>query len=370
MPFLDLEAMHLPSFRSFNVGLMSPAGQWPLLIGLSLALGAILLTSGVPAALLLGPMIAAIALGVSGATIRVPRGLAFGAQAVVSMLIAQSITPRTVAAFLSDWPLFLGIVIATIVASSALGWAMSRRRLLPGTTAVWGTSPGAASAMVLMAEAFGADARLVALMQYMRVVMVATAASLIASIWVDTSGVPRPVVIWFPPLDWLPLIETMAVAGIGTVVGYYSRIPSGAMLVPMVAGAVLNSGGWITITLPEWVLSASYALIGWRIGLGFTSAVLHHAARVLPHIVASILLLIAFCGCMAFVLVRLLGVDPLTAYLATSPGGMDSVAIIAAATPVDIGFVMALQTVRFFVIVLVGPSVAHFVARRMQGMVR
>ena len=41
--------------------------------------------------------------------------------------------------------------------------------MLPGTTAVWGSSPGAATAMVLMAEAFGADARLVAFMQYLRV---------------------------------------------------------------------------------------------------------------------------------------------------------------------------------------------------------
>lgn len=35
--------------------------------------------------------------------------------------------------------------------------------------------------------------------------------------------------------------------------------------------------------------------------------------------------------------------DPLTAYLATSPGGMDSVAIIAAAAQ-HVAFVMALQS--------------------------
>ena len=48
---------------------------------------------------------------------------------------------------------------------------------------------------------------------------------------------------------------------------------------------------------------------------------------------------------------RTLGIDPLTAYLATSPGGMDSVAIIAAASDrVDISFVMALQTARFLIV--------------------
>ena len=62
---------------------------------------------------------------------------------------------------------------------------------------------------------------------------------------------------------------------------------------------------------------------------------------------------------------RMLGVDPLTAYLATSPGGMDSVAIIAAASDsVDISFVMALQTARFLIVLLAGPPLARLLARR------
>jgi uncharacterized membrane protein AbrB (regulator of aidB expression) len=55
----------------------------------------------------------------------------------------------------------------------------------------------------------------------------------------------------------------------------------------------------------------------------------------------------------------------LTAYLATSPGGMDSVAIIAAAAQ-HVAFVMALQSARFLVVLLVGPSVARLVARSLR----
>ena len=53
---------------------------------------------------------------------------------------------------------------------------------------------------------------------------------------------------------------------------------------------------------------------------------------------ASILALMAFCAGIGWILTRLLGVDMLTAYLATSPGGADSIAIIAASTGVDLGF--------------------------------
>ena len=58
------------------------------------------------------------------------------------------------------------------------------------------------------------------------------------------------------------------------------------------------------------------------------------------------------------------GIDPLTAYLATSPGGMDSIAIIAASSNVDVPFVMALQTARLLMIMAIGPSLARFVASK------
>lgn len=340
--------------------------QWLALLAASALLAAILFAVGLPAALLLGPMLAAVAAGVAGARIRVPDIVALGAQAVVAMLIASALTGAIVVDFLARWPLFVSVVATTIFASSLLGYLMSRRKIVPGTTAVWGSSPGGASAMVLMAESFGADARLVALMQYLRVVMVAGTASIIASFFVDLSNAPRPEIVWFPPLDPHAFGATVAVAVLGTIAGRFLPVPSGTMLVPMVAGAVLHATGLIEIQLPEWLLSLAYALIGWRIGLGFTRSIVLHAARILPHLALSIGVLITFCGGLALLLVHLVGVDPLTAYLATSPGGMDSVAIIAAATPVDISFVMALQVVRFFMIMLLGPSIAGFVARRLK----
>jgi hypothetical protein len=53
----------------------------------------------------------------------------------------------------------------------------------------------------------------------------------------------------------------------------------------------------------------------------------------------------------------------LTAYLATSPGGADAVAIIAASSRVDLPFVMAMQIVRLLVALLVGPTLARTIAR-------
>ncbi|HSR82484.1 MAG TPA: AbrB family transcriptional regulator, partial [Hyphomicrobiaceae bacterium] len=48
----------------------SPLAQWTLLVTLSVPLAALLETLGLPAALLIGPMIAGILVGSNGGTIR------------------------------------------------------------------------------------------------------------------------------------------------------------------------------------------------------------------------------------------------------------------------------------------------------------
>lgn len=53
-------------------------------------------------------------------------------------------------------------------------------------------SPGAANAMVILGEAEGADARLVAFMQYSRVLLVALAAALVAHSWAHVGNAHAP----------------------------------------------------------------------------------------------------------------------------------------------------------------------------------
>jgi membrane AbrB-like protein len=344
-------------------GPRAPVLRWGALLVLSAVLVAVLEAARLPAALLLGPMFAGIALAAAEASVRVP-GLPFlVAQGVLGCMVARSITPSILGEMAKDWPLLLVTILAVIGMSSLLGWLLARWRVLPGTTAVWGSSPGAASAMVLMAEAFGADVRLVAFMQYLRVVFVSATATAVAKIWAPAGGAASAVV-WFPPVAWAPFAATLALAGFGAAIAPRFRIPAGALLVPLILGAALHGAGAMTIELPPWLLAGSYALIGWSIGLRFTRPILRHALRLLPRVVAAILALIALCGGLALVLARAAGIDPLTAYLATSPGGVDSVAIIAASSHVDLPFVMALQTARLLVVLFIGPGLARVIARR------
>jgi membrane AbrB-like protein len=127
--------------------------------------------------------------------------------------------------------------------------------------------------------------------------------------------------------------------------------------------APLSASHLLTITLPPWLLAICYALVGWSIGLRFSRETILYAWKQLPVILVSIFTLIALCGGLAFGLHEAAGTDALTAYLATSPGGADAVAIIAVSSRVDLPFVMAMQIGRLLVALLVGPTLARTIAR-------
>jgi uncharacterized protein len=78
---------------------------------------------------------------------------------------------------------------------------------------------------------------------------------------------------------------------------------------------------------------------------------------------AGIISLILLCGLSAAMLVWLVDTDPLTAFLATAPGGLDAIAIIAVDSNADMSFVLALQTVRLFVVIVTGPMLAKLICR-------
>jgi uncharacterized protein len=346
---------------------LSPWAQWVVLVATSAPLAALLEVVGLPAAWLLGPMIAGILVSSNGGTIRAPRLPVFAAQAIVGCLVARAITGEIVLRFLKDWPLFLSVIVSIVAASAALGCLLTRWKVLPGTTAVWGTAPGGASVMMLMAGAFGADARLVALMQYLRVVLVAAVASAVARQWLAAPvAAAVPSTPSFPAMHWWDFLFTLMIAGIGGAVGFGLKIPAGGLLVPMLMSAALEGLSLVTITLPQWLLAFSYAFLGWSVGLGFTRDILIHASRVLPQILLSICAVIGICAAFAFLLVKAAGIDPMTAYLATCPGGVDSIAIIGASSHADLSFVMTLQTLRLLIVLIAGPAMARFIAQRLQ----
>ncbi|RNF47903.1 AbrB family transcriptional regulator [Marinomonas hwangdonensis] len=336
---------------------------WRLIVLLvvSFLLVVLLEYAHVPAALLLGPMITAIVLATNGAGMTLPRPIFLMAQSILGMMIANSLPLTVFSKIAQEWPLFLMGTLSTIIASSFLGWLLSRTGLLPGTTAIWGSSPGAASAMTIMSEAYGADMRLVAFMQYLRVACCAIAAALVARLFHNEGFTAAPI-DWLHVSSWSEFAITLGVLSLACVVAVALRLSSGPLLLALLVGLIIKFSGVLPIVLPNVFLALSFAVLGWAIGFRFTRQALEHAWHVFPHVFGAIIALIAINACVALLLIYFADIDPLTAFLATSPGGADSVAIIAAATNTDVAFVMAMQVARFLLVLIAGPMLARWLS--------
>lgn len=342
--------------------------RWFFLLLVSVLFAAVLELLGLPAALLLGPMIVGIIFSLKGSSLRIGKPGFYAAQTMIGCLVARSLEADVMVDFFSRWWLFLSVTLLVLGMAAAQGWLLARKQVLPGTTAIWGTPPGAASVMVILSESGGGDPRLVAFMQYLRVLLVAGTASVVAALTIAHSDVTViSAAYWFPPFKLISLLETLLVAAFGGWLGIKLKIPGGALLTPLVIAAALTLSGLVELVQPPWLLAISYMVLGWRIGLGFTLAVVRYARRAFWRILFAILLLMALCGLLALGLVWLFDIDPLTAYLATSPGGLDSVAIIAASTQVDVGLIMTFQTLRFMLVLLISPMLARALAKRLQA---
>ena len=346
-----------------NVASWPAPGKWLALLALSVGITALWSYGELPAALLIGPMIAGIVLGVNGARMEIPRWSYLGAQGVIAAMIAGSMTPAIAQTLSHGALLFIGAAATTLVGATALGWLISRTGMMPGATAVYGMSPGAASAMVMLSEAHGADKSLVAFMQYTRVLCVAFATTLVAHFWAGGSSHP-PGPPWFAEVHWENLAIVLVLTLLSQQVARLSRLQGYGLIGPMILVGAIHAMGWVEIDLPRWLLAISYALLGWHIGLGFRREELIHAGRALPLVLGGALALVAFCALVSWAVATLAHVDGLTAYLAMSPGGADVAAIIAASTPsVDLPFVLALQSIRLFATIALAPFIIRLVVR-------
>ena len=349
------------------------ATQWLSLLLLASVLVMVLHAIHVPAVLLLGPMLAGIVFAVGGSSLRLPRSFPIGAQAILGCLIAQAISAELIAVMSAHWTLFMGFSLATLFIAAGLGWLITRSGWLPGTTAIWGLSPGAASAMVLLADELGADRRMVALMQYSRIALVALAAIIVAKL-IGHRNFPLAnatsddmVSQWLAFSPTWPLIGTLALAATSVTIAIFFRKAALALFIPAFAGAAMQAAGLINISTPPLLVTLAFGIVGIYVGLSFTREALIHSLSVLPIMLLGIVAMVVLCGLLSLAFYKLLpGTDLLTAYLALSPGGIDAAVIIAADTPVSLTLILASQFVRLLLVIAFAPALAKWLAQRHQ----
>jgi uncharacterized protein len=343
---------------------MRTAVGWMVLLVGSLLAGLFAQSAGLPAGWLVGPMLVALALAlVWKEHPTVPRWGRVASLAVVGGMLAATFRPSVLPLVAGHWLPVSLVVCSTLFLSLGAGLLLSGLVRIDRKTAALGSLPGAASGMLAMSDPLGADARLVALMQYTRVVVVVVTATLVGRLASGTA----PQQISGQGLQAAPegvdlLVQgtvptyagTVLVAVLGAWAGTRFRLPAGALLGPLILGVALAELGVVHLAWPPGVPQAAYLVLGLWVGLLFDGASVKRAGRLFPFVFASALGLVLACAVLGWALAALTGIDGMTAYLATTPGGIESVAIVALGTESDAPLVLAVQMLRLLAVVFAG----------------
>lgn len=344
--------------------------RW-LVLGTATAVAAVAFDRlGLPSA----SLFAALLVGLASALRRpqlpqIPVNVFRVAQAIVGVSLGVYVQSSSLSAVANAWLPVAVVSAATLALSLFSGWALVRTVGLDPPTAALGMVAGGASGIVGMAHELGADDRLVAVMQYLRVLVVVLLTPVLVAV---AFGHPHGHDAVSPPgagpvlgtlHDW-PMMGAALIAGASVAI--WTRMPAGSMLAPMIAAAILT----LTIGdfhVPPIVREPAFAAIGLQVGLRFTPDLLRRAGRLLVPTLLYIAALLVACFGLAILLAATTDASLLDSYLATTPGGLYAVLAAAFGTGADTTFVIAVQTLRLFVMVLLAPVVVRRLVLRNEG---
>ena len=341
---------------------------WPAIAAAVLAGGLVLDAIGLPSSYLFAALLIGLALALGRPDrVRLPP-LAFRAsQAVAGVSLGAYVQSEALRAVAGSAVPVLLVSAATLLLSLAAGAILARTTPLDPPTAALGLIAGGASGIVGMSGELGADDRLVAFMQYLRVLVVVVLTPLgIALFFPGDHGGGGPA----PPDagllgEWWQWVLTAAVAVAGAVIADRLKITAGVLLGPMVLTAVLVLTGAVgDFAVPSLLGQTAFALIGLQVGLRFTKATVRLLGRLTVPVLLSIAGLLVSCFGLAVLLDATTSATLLDAYLATTPGGLYAVLAVAYGAGANTTFIVAVQTLRVVAMVLLAPLAVRWTLNR------
>ncbi len=244
--------------------------RWPALLAATVASGWALDAAGLPSPFLFTALVAGVVAAIAfPGELDLPAPLFTAAQAVTGVVLGAYLETSSLRAAADAWLPVTLISAGTLGICLVAGLALARGARLDRQTAVLGMIAGGASGIVAMARDLGGDDRLVAFMQYLRVLIVVALTPLIAGFAFGrehSAAAPSAAALFGDLEGWL---VTLVVAPVGALLGQAIRLPAGTLLGPLaIAGTVALSGDRFVV--PEVLQQAGFIGIGVAVGLRFT----------------------------------------------------------------------------------------------------
>ena len=305
-----------------------------------------------------GPLFVTTVLALTGFKLWMPLWLRPPSLAVLGILFGSAISPDFINQFIVWLPSMfsvLAFVVFTLPVVTAYLFFAGKYDFV---TSFLSSAPGGLIPMTILGESYGADDRVIALMQTLRLVLTVLIiplafrffAGYVPSGSIGTGGT----FIAFLPEDVLPILASC-------VVGYYlamlARLPAPDLMGPMIMIGVLRLNGCIESDVPDSLVAVAQVFIGISIALRFNGTRVREIVSDLIHGSLTSLVMIGSAVLFAVITAQFVDSSAESLILAFTPGGFAEMALIGFGLGMEISFVVSHQLVRFFFIVLGIPVV-------------
>src|SRR3989440_7011186 len=235
--------------------------------------------AGLPAGWLSGAIVGVSAAALSGRPVFVPPQIGRAVYIILGISLGSSVTPETVATMVT-WPLsMLALTIAMIAITTSV---MAYLKFVHGwdtLSALFAAAPGALAQAMALAQDTGANVRAIAMVQTVRLFILAVALPLIFAAF-GVAGMPPPRGGSAPMMQSLAELGVLVVASSGAaLLAFRFNMPGGLIVGAMAASGVLHGGGWVHAFLPVPVAICSFVVMGAMIGTRLGGADIRQLAR-------------------------------------------------------------------------------------------
>jgi membrane AbrB-like protein len=282
----------------------------------------------------------------------------------------------------------VGLIVVTLLAVYAL-IALG----VDNETALFAAAPGGMAEITLMSMSFGADPFVVALLQLTRLLATMMTFPFLIQRGFKNGALRAHASVRFefasqtlddrakmggnnvPPRGGAPpLIKknnkvlkidflVLGILGIASsYAGLYFNVPAGAMVGPMLIIAIYANARHLKVQVGGTIQKIMQVGVGGMAGLSVTrESVMGLATYILP-IVALDLIIVGGCVLLAMLLRRFSGWDAITCLMATSPGGLSFIILLAMEKNLDVKTIAIFQALRMALVLLLIPLLGNVMA--------
>jgi membrane AbrB-like protein len=218
--------------------------------------------------------------------------------------------------------------------------------------------------VIALGAEIGADLRAIAIVQTMRVVIVAvglpSGLALLGLVGPSARRVGGS--FSFDLLGELAVL--VAASTVAAILAYRTRFPGGLLFGAMLTSAALHGGGWIHAVTPWWVANAAMIALGAVSGSRFANMSFPLLAKYIVAALGSFAVAVLIGSLFAAGLIGILSLRAADVLIAFAPGSVDAMMLLALALNLDPVYVGAHHLARIFFVSLSMPVVLRLSNRQ------